>query len=47
MELVELNPELGTYFGVERGVLVMEVDEGRMHVSRGNPCQTPYQTYTL
>ena len=27
VELVELNPELGTYFGVERGVLVMEVDE--------------------
>ena len=27
--------------------VIMEVDEGRMHVSRGNPCQTPYQTYTL
>lgn len=27
--------------------VIMEVDEGRMHVSRGNPCETPYQTYTL
>ena len=27
--------------------VVMEVDEGRMLVSRGNPCETPYQTYTL
>jgi len=27
LELVELNPELGSYFGVERGVLVAEVSE--------------------
>lgn len=27
--------------------VVMEVDEGRMHVSRGNPCETPYETYEL
>jgi isopenicillin-N N-acyltransferase-like protein len=27
--------------------VIMEVDEGRMHVSRGNPCDTPYQTYRL
>ncbi len=27
--------------------VVMEVDEGRMHVSRGNPCETPYETYRL
>ncbi len=28
VELVELNPELGGYFGVESGVLVTDVDEG-------------------
>ena len=27
--------------------VIMEVDEGRMHVSHGNPCDTPYETYTL
>ena len=27
--------------------VVMEIDEGHMHVSRGNPCVTPYETYLL
>jgi len=27
--------------------LIMEPAEGRMHISRGNPCTNPYATYTL
>jgi isopenicillin-N N-acyltransferase-like protein len=27
--------------------IIMEPDEGRMHLSRGNPCTNPYETYTL
>ena len=27
--------------------VIIEADAGRMHLSRGNPCQEPYETYTL
>ena len=27
--------------------VIMEVEAGLMHVSRGNPCENPYETYTL
>jgi hypothetical protein len=27
--------------------IIAEPGEGRMHVARGNPCQTPYATYRL
>jgi len=27
--------------------VIIEADAGRMHLSRGNPCQQPYETYTL
>ena len=27
--------------------VIMEADAGRMHLSRGNPCQRPYETYGL
>ena len=27
--------------------VIIEADSGRMHVSRGNPCTAPYETYQL
>jgi isopenicillin-N N-acyltransferase-like protein len=27
--------------------VIIEADAGRMHLSRGNPCQEPYETYSL
>lgn len=27
--------------------ILIEADHGRMHISRGNPCQNPYETYEL
>ena len=27
--------------------ILIEADNGRMHISRGNPCQNPYETYEL
>lgn len=27
--------------------VIIEADRGRMHVSRGNPCANPYETYSL
>ena len=27
--------------------VIVEADAGRMHISRGNPCAHPYETYTL
>ena len=44
LEMIQLNPELGAYFGTEEGVLVLDVDEerhagtapgGRRRVDRG------------
>ena len=39
------HPENG--FWVSVFSVVIEADQGRMHISRGNPCETPYETYAL
>lgn len=39
------HPETG--FWVSVFSVVIEADQGRMHISRGNPCDTPYETYSL
>ena len=39
------DPETG--FWVSVFSVVVEADQGRMHISRGNPCATPYETYSL
>ena len=43
------HPDGDPKTGYSRSVfsVIMEVDDGRLHVSRGNPCETPYETYTL
>ena len=39
------HPENG--FWVSVFSVVIEADQGRMHLSRGNPCKAPYETYSL
>ena len=39
------HPETGYWVSVFS--VLIEADQGKMHVSRGNPCETPYETYTL
>ena len=39
------HPENG--FWVSVFSVVIEADQGRMHLSRGNPCEAPYETYSL
>ena len=39
------HPETGYWVSVFS--VLIEADAGRMHISRGNPCQAPYETYTL
>ncbi len=39
------HPQTGFWTSVFS--VVIEADQGRMHVSRGNPCTAPYQTYSL
>ena len=39
------HPETG--FWVSVFSVVVEADQGRMHISRGNPCENPYETYSL
>ena len=39
------DPETG--FWVSVFSMVVEADRGRMHISRGNPCTIPYETYAL
>ncbi|HIG54771.1 MAG TPA: peptidase C45 [Candidatus Latescibacteria bacterium] len=39
------HPETGYWVSVFS--VVIEADQGKMHISRGNPCETPYETYAL
>jgi isopenicillin-N N-acyltransferase-like protein len=39
------DPETGRFRTVMS--VVIEPQEGRLHVSRGNPCERPYETYAL
>ena len=39
------DPETGFWGSVFS--VVIEADAGCMHISRGNPCQAPYETYSL
>lgn len=39
------HPQTGFWTSVFS--VVIEADQGRMHVSRGNPCTAPYETYSL
>ena len=39
------DPETG--FWVSVFSVVIEANAGCMHISRGNPCQAPYETYSL
>mgnify|MGYP001189352877 FL=1 len=39
------NPQTG--FWVTVFSVIMEVSKGRMHISRGNPCENTYETYSL
>ena len=39
------TPETGFWSSVFS--VIIEADAGRMHISRGNPCEQPYKTYTL
>lgn len=39
------HPQTGFWTSVFS--VVIEADRGRMHISRGNPCAAPYETYSL
>ena len=39
------HPQTGFWASVFS--VVIEADQGRMHISRGNPCAAPYETYSL
>ncbi len=39
------DPETGFWRSVVS--MVLEPSEGRMHLTRGNPCERPYEVYTL
>ena len=39
------HPENGYWTSVFS--VLIEADAGLMHVSRGNPCEQPYETYSL
>lgn len=39
------DPETGFWRSVVS--MIMEPSEGRMHLTRGNPCERPYEVYTL
>lgn len=39
------HPETG--FWVSVFSVLVEADQGRMHISRGNPCENAYETYSL
>ena len=41
------NDHPGDGFWISVFSVIMEVDAGRMHLSRGNPCTQPCETYTL
>jgi len=41
------NDHPGNGFWTSVFSVVIEADAGTMHVSRGNPCSCPYETYTL
>jgi isopenicillin-N N-acyltransferase-like protein len=43
------HPNLDPLTGWQRSVIsiILEPSAGRMHVSRGNPCEAPYETYGL
>jgi len=41
------NDHPGDGFWTSVFSVVMEVDAGRLHLSRGNPCTQPYKVYTL
>ena len=41
------NADAGTGYWATVFSVLIEADAGRMHVSRGNPCEQPYETYVL
>jgi isopenicillin-N N-acyltransferase like protein len=41
------NGDPGTGFWETVFSVIIEPSAGRMHVSRGTPCQRPYETYVL
>ena len=42
-----LNDDPGTGIWMTVFSVIMEPEQGRMHVSRGNPCSNPYEVYEL
>ena len=41
------NDHEDTGFWVSVFSVIMEANEGRMHISRGNPCENDYEVYAL